>query len=136
MSYKDLDMPIAQVVANAPHSREFYEQFDEDTLEYIEARWPTKSGYVCVVINSEWPGRVMVRQTPDIGLLESWGYRSSPYDTFKTVGSRHFADRFEALDLIRERVGAKASDRRNHVARIAEWFVASPEEAIAALDAN
>src|SRR5215472_17245089 len=105
MSRENLDMSASEVAAHAPHPQSFYNRFDEDDLEYIEDRWPSDSGYVCLVRAKFRPNWIMVQQTPDIGLMKSWLDRWSPDPAFDVIATHRVANRFQALDLARRLVG-------------------------------
>ena len=133
MSREFLDISVTEVAAHAPRPQSFYDRYCEDSLDVIEARWPTRAGYVCLVQHDHSPGWVMVRQTPDLGFLTSQLRRSSPNDDYEVIRSRHVDDRFKGFDAVRQNLGRIANERKNHTAGMAEWFRASSGYAEAAL---
>src|SRR5579872_4108744 len=133
MSRKFLDISVTEVAAHAPRPQSFYDRYCEDSLDIIEAGWPTRAGYVCVVQHDHSPGWVMVRQTPDLGFLTSQLRRSSPNDDHKVIRSRHVDDRFKGFDAVRQTLGRISNERKNFAAGVAEWFRASSGYAEAAL---
>jgi len=134
MSRKFLDISVFEVAAHAPRPQSFYDRYCEDSLEIMEAHWPTRSGYVCLVQCSHSPGWVMVRQTPDLGLMTSHASRWSPDGDYEVIASRHIDDRFQSLDAVRRNLGRLAEERKNNTTGIGEWFRANPEAAEAALN--
>jgi hypothetical protein len=78
------------------------------------------------------PGWIIVRQTPDLGLMATGADRWRL--DVEVIASRHFDDRFEALNRARKRLGSLAKERKKHAAGIAEWFRVSAEEARSALE--
>jgi hypothetical protein len=129
MSREHLGTSVAEVAAHAPRPQSFYDRFYEDDLDYIEDRWPTDSGYICLVRSTDYPDWVKVRQTPDIGLMESWLDRMSPYPTFEVIAFHQVANRVKALNLARRLVGRVAKERANHAKRASEWFKIETENA-------
>jgi hypothetical protein len=133
MSREFLDISVTEVAAHAPRPQSFYDRYCEDSLDIIEASWPTRAGYVCLVQHGHSPGWVMVRQTPDLGFLTSQLRRCSPNDDYEVIASRHVDDRFKGFDTVRQTLGRIANERKNHTAGIAEWFKAHSQAADAAL---
>jgi len=133
MTREFLDISVTEVAAHAPRPQSFYDQYCEDSLDIIEARWPTRAGYVCLVQHDHSPGWLMVRQTPDLGFMTSQLRRWSPNDDYKVIASRHVDDRFKGFDALRQNLGRLAGERKNHTAGVAEWFRISSGYAEAAL---
>jgi hypothetical protein len=136
MSWKELDITVAELAARAPHSQEFYDQYHEDDLDDIEDGWPSRGGYVCIITDerdSEWVG---VRQTPDVGLLASWGDRQSRSSCFRVAAAQYYEDRFKGLDEARERIGRSAQERGKHVEGVVQFFKMSADDAKAALGSS
>lgn len=134
MTWKELNISVADLAARAPHPQAFYDEYHEDDLEYIEDRWPTDRGYVCLIRSKHDPDWVTVRQTPDIGLMKSWMDRWSRKPTFDVIAIHQVANRFKALTLARRIVGRVAKERKNHTRRVAEWFKIEMEDAKAAFE--
>jgi len=136
MSREWLDMSVQQIAAKAPRARAFYDRYSEDALDAMEDQWPTKAGVVCLTTSGRDPGWLCVRQTPDAGLLESWGTRMSRDDNYQILAQREFGDRIAGLDAVRRRVARVAQARANHVEGTSEWFKVSEAAAQSALMAD
>lgn len=134
MSREFLDIRVNEVAARAPRPQAFYDRYCEDSLDIIEARWPTRAGYVCLVQCRHAPAWVMVRQTPDLGLMTSFLDRWSLDDDYEVIASRRVKDRFRALDVARRCIGRIAAERKNHTAGTAEWFKAGLADAKASFE--
>ena len=133
MTREFLDISVTEVAAHAPRPQSFYDRYCEDSLDIIEASWPTRAGYVCLIQCGYVPGWLMARQIPDLGFATSWLSRLSPNDDYEVIASRCVHDRFKALAAARRRLGRVASERKNYTAGVAEWFRVTTEDARTAL---
>jgi hypothetical protein len=133
MTWKELNISITELAGRAPHPQAYYDQYHEDDLDDIEDGWPNRGGYVCIITNERDPDWVGVRQTPDVGLLASWGDRQFPSSCFQIAAAQYCEDRFKGLDNARERIGRVARERGKHVEGVVQFFKIAIDDAKAAL---